>query len=59
MPLLTKKDIAAELSLTLSGIQALTRKRKIPVIRISHTCVRYDLEKVRAALAKFEQKAVA
>jgi hypothetical protein len=59
MPLLTKKQLAAELGMLPTGIQALTRARKIPVLRISQKTVRYDLERVKAALAKFEVKAVA
>jgi hypothetical protein len=59
MPLLTKAQLASELGLKTRGVDSLTRQRKIPVLRISHRCVRYDLEKVRAALSKFEVCAVA
>ncbi|MEP6673418.1 MAG: hypothetical protein ABJF10_29995 [Chthoniobacter sp.] len=58
MPLLTQKQLAEELGLKVPGVISLTRKKKIPVLRISHRCVRYDLEKVRAALNKFEVKAI-
>lgn len=58
MPLLTKTQLASELGLKVPGIDSLTRRKKIPVIRISHRCVRFDLVKVRAALDKFEVKAV-
>ncbi len=56
--LLTKDDLAAKLALTRRGIECLVARRKIPVIRVSHRCVRFDWEKVKAALAKFEIKAV-
>jgi len=58
MKLLTKKQLAEELSLTPAGVQKLTRERKIPVLRISGRMTRYDLDNVRAALGKFEVKAV-
>ncbi len=57
MPLLTKKELAAELRTPLTGVQALTRERKIPCIRLGHRTVRYDLEAVLAALKKYEVKA--
>lgn len=58
MPLLTKKQLGAELEMPPEYIQKLARLRKIPVLRISAKCVRFDLEKVKTALEKFEIKAV-
>ncbi len=57
MPLLTKQELAAELKTPVTGVQALTRKRKIPCLRIGHRTVRYDLAAVLAALKKFEVQA--
>lgn len=59
MPLLTKKQIAQELAMPLTHIQTLTRQRKIPVYRLSAKCIRFDLEKVKQALAQFEVAATA
>lgn len=55
--LLTRQQLAEVLGLKAAGVISLTRKKKIPVLRISHRCVRYDLKKVLAALAKFEVEA--
>lgn len=56
--LLTKSQLAERLGLKLGGIESLTRKKKIPVLRISRRCVRYDWDRVSAALGKFEVAAV-
>lgn len=56
--LLTKDEIADLLNLTRRGVECLVAQRKIPVIRISHRCVRFDWEKVCAALGRFEIKEV-
>lgn len=58
MPLLTKKKLAIELDMPLTGVQALCREKKIPVIRLSRKTIRFDLAEVKAALAKFTVKAV-
>ena len=39
--LLTKKEIADRLGLTVRGIECLTARRAIPVIRLSSRCVRF------------------
>ena len=57
--LLTKAQLALKLQLSVRGVECLSASRKIPVLRISRRCVRYDWEKVRAALQKFEVEAVA
>ena len=58
MSLLTKKQLGAELGMVPTAIQALCRERKIPVIRLSRKMVRFDLARVRAALLRFEVKAI-
>lgn len=57
-PLLKKAEVAAELNLTVRGVEDMMRRRKIPFLRMSHKVVRFDLDKVRAALSKFEVQAV-
>ena len=52
--LLTKDELAKRLNLTRRGVEGLVAQRKIPVIRISHRCVRFDWQKVSAAIEKFE-----
>jgi hypothetical protein len=52
--LITKEELAEHLSLKVRGIQTLTERGVIPVIRISHRCVRYDLDRVLEALAHRE-----
>jgi predicted DNA-binding transcriptional regulator AlpA len=41
-PLLTKKQIARRYSVTTSCIDKWMRRRKIPFIRLSSRCVRFD-----------------
>lgn len=47
-------------ALGLSGryIRTLARRRAIPSLRLGHRTVLFDVEKVKAALTKFERKAV-
>ena len=40
-------------------LRSLMHDRKIPFIRVGHRTTLFDVEKVRAALEKFEVKAVA
>jgi hypothetical protein len=40
--LLTKDEVAKRLRLNRRGVEGLVAQRKIPVIRISHRCVRFD-----------------
>ncbi len=57
---LTAKQIAEELNLpSETTVRYLARNRKIPVIKIGYRTLRFDLERVRTALAKLEVKAVA
>ena len=55
--LLTKQQLADELGMPLEGVQALTRQKKISVIRLGHRTVRYRLEQVREDLQRLEVKA--
>ena len=57
--LLTKQQLAARLSLTVRGIECLVASRKIPALKISRRCLRFDWARVSAALNKFELKEVA
>jgi excisionase family DNA binding protein len=52
--LLTKDEVAKRLRLKRRGVEGLVAQRKIPVIRISHRCVRFDWQKVSAAIDRFE-----
>jgi hypothetical protein len=53
-----KKGIAELLGLTVRGVECLVAARKIPVLKISRKCVRFDADRVLAALKKFEVKEV-
>jgi len=52
--LLTPDQLARKLNITRRCLSTWTTKKLIPVIRIGNTC-RFDLQKVKAALAKHEQ----
>ena len=57
--LLTKEELRAALNLPSTRmVDELVRKRKIPVIRLGHRTVRFNLAKVAAALERLELKAV-
>jgi excisionase family DNA binding protein len=56
---LTKEELRLKLNLPSTRmIDELMRKHKIPFIKLGHRTVRFDYEKVKAALEKFEIKAV-
>jgi hypothetical protein len=57
--LLTAEQLVAELDCGLNtrNIASLRRAKKIPVIRIGYRTLRYDAEKVFAALMRREVKA--
>lgn len=57
--LLTKQQLADELSMPLEGVQALTRQGKISAIRLGHRTVRFRLEQVLEDLKRLEVKATA
>ena len=44
-----------ELRLTTRGVQTLTARGKIPVMRISRRCTRYHLPRVLDALSRLEK----
>ena len=57
--LMTKEELRAALNLPSTRmVDELVRKRKIPVIRLGHRTVRFNLAKVAAALERLELKAV-
>ncbi len=57
--LLTKEELRVALNLPSTRmIDELVRERMIPVLRLGHRTIRFDLVKVMAALEKFELKAL-
>lgn len=56
--LLTAAELAKALKVSRRTIGNFTKSRRIPCLRLGRRCVRYDLAKVREALAKYEQQAV-
>ncbi|MFN9111805.1 MAG: helix-turn-helix transcriptional regulator [Bacteroidota bacterium] len=56
--LLTAAQLAQEIQVGRRTIGAWTAARKIPCLRLGRRVLRYDLQRVRDALAKFEQEAV-
>jgi len=50
LPLLTRNELAPLLGLTVRGIDSLTKRRVIPVVKLSGRAVRYDIEAVQEAL---------
>ena len=56
---MTKEELRAALNLPSTRmVDELVRKRKIPVIRLGHRTVRFNVEKVAAALERLERKAI-
>ncbi|MEP6668766.1 MAG: hypothetical protein ABJF10_06420 [Chthoniobacter sp.] len=56
--LLNKAQLAEAIGVCPRQINVMMTARQIPVIRLSRNLVRFDLEKVLAALAVFEQPAI-
>ncbi len=56
--LLTKDEVAQRLNITRRGVECLVAGKKIPVIRLSHRCVRFDWARVKAAIDRFEIREV-
>jgi hypothetical protein len=54
--LLTRKELAKRLSLSIRSIDNLQRAKKISHIRLSPRCIRFHLPSVLTALRKFEVK---
>jgi hypothetical protein len=52
-PLLNRRQLAAALGLSERSIDNLQHQRKIPVVKISPRCCRYDLAAVLRALEQF------
>ena len=52
--LLDEKATAKVLGITISGLRKLRYAKKIPYIRLSYRCVRFDLNSVKRALRKLE-----
>lgn len=55
--LLTPEQLARKLSITRRCLGNWTRDKIIPMVKVGRIC-RFDLQKVRAALARYEQEAV-
>lgn len=55
--LLTKRDLAKHLSLSVRGVERLMARRTIPYFVLGHRTVRFDPTRVKAALAKLEVRA--
>jgi hypothetical protein len=59
LQLLTKEQLRDALNLPSTRmVDELVRRRKIPVLRLGHRTIRFDLAKVQAALEKLELKAI-
>ena len=56
--LLTATELAKALKVGRRTIGAWTASRKLPALKLGRRCLRYDLLRVREALAKYEQEAV-
>jgi hypothetical protein len=52
--LLDEKTTAEVLGITISGLRKLRYAKKIPYIRLSYRCVRFDLNSVKRALRKLK-----
>lgn len=53
------QELSAAINVPVRKIKEWQRERKIPCIRMGHRSVYYSRDKVLAAIAKFEVKAVA
>jgi excisionase family DNA binding protein len=56
--LLTKQELALAVGVSPRTIDNWMAQRRIPFIRISARLIRFDLERVKAALARYEIKEV-
>jgi hypothetical protein len=54
--LVNKRALARILSVSVRTIDNFVRQRKIPAVRISNRCIRFDPLRVLAALRRFELK---
>jgi hypothetical protein len=53
------QGLSAELGLPVRTLRSLYHAKKIPALVLGHRTIRFSPERVRAALDKFERKAVA
>ena len=51
-PLLTKREVAQKLRISIRSLDLWVNAHKIPVIRLSPGCVRFDLEQIKELLNK-------
>ena len=56
--MLRKQDLAKELNVSPRTIDNFVRQKRIPVHRFTSRLLRYDLQRVRKALDKFEVREV-
>ena len=56
--LLTTKQLAAQLNCSVRAVQLWTKAHKLPVIRLTARCVRYDPRAVQEALKRHTVRAV-
>ncbi len=59
LPLLTAAQLAESWGVPIEMVHKLARKRRIPSVRLGHRTIRFNEDKVRAALEKLELAAVA
>ncbi len=55
---LTIKELAALLNVSPRCVQRWAQQGKIPVLRLSRRCSRFDLKSVERALSRYEKKEV-
>lgn len=56
-PLLTKRELAKHLGVSVRGIEGFMASRRIPYFTLGYRTVRFDLERVLTALDSYEVKA--
>jgi hypothetical protein len=56
--LVTKRIVAKATSVSIRTIEHWVEQRRIPVIRLSPRCVRFDLRRVLGALGRFEVREI-
>jgi hypothetical protein len=56
--LVTRGQLARQLSLSCRSVDNLQKQRKIPFIRISRRCVRFHVPSVLTALRRFEVREI-
>jgi hypothetical protein len=56
--LLCKRELAAALRVSIRSVEKWASERKIPYLRLSPRLTRFDLQKVLAALARYEVREI-